>query len=158
MQPCLYIVLRNDMASMTPGRACAQASHATSLFEGYMNQAPPDVAGHWRGVRKSRYLTWAIGPRKDNETFLDWIEHSRKFGTAIVLGADFDQLLRLKAQLECHNDTSSEDFKIDHGLVVDESYGVKDGAYRHLIEVPTALWVFGDPEVTKLMTKHLPLF
>lgn len=29
----LYILMRDDMASMTPGRACAQASHATSLFE-----------------------------------------------------------------------------------------------------------------------------
>ena len=32
MTPLLYILMRNDMDSMNPGKAMAQASHASNQF------------------------------------------------------------------------------------------------------------------------------
>ena len=61
----LYILLRNDMASMTPGRAAAQSSHITSAFG-------LDCA-QWENKTQSSVDVW------ENET-------EDGFGTAIVLG------------------------------------------------------------------------
>lgn len=48
MSDVLYVIMRNDLASMNPGKACAQCNHAgtqfltltdKSLYTGWLNQA-----------------------------------------------------------------------------------------------------------------------
>jgi hypothetical protein len=62
----LYILMRVDLQSLTPGRACAQASHATNAF----------------------MKAW--GSREDVK---EWQKQTKQgFGTAIVLGVTLNQL------------------------------------------------------------------
>jgi len=63
---CLYILMRNDLGSMQSGRAAAQASHAASAF--------------WHKYGKTKDAqAWAASTPQG-------------FGTAIVLGATFEQI------------------------------------------------------------------
>lgn len=60
--PCLYIILRSDLASMTPGKAAAQAAHAANhLVHNF-------ASDHW-GV------DW-------------WLQEADGFGTTITLDGD----------------------------------------------------------------------
>lgn len=77
----LYILLRTDLLGMSPGRAAAQASHATSLFHEKMttlNYFSKDVV-HSRLI--SNYSTWK--------------SEAGQFGTTIVLGASARELHEL---------------------------------------------------------------
>lgn len=57
-----YIIVRNDMDSMTPGRACAQAAHAANACVKCVN---------------------------NNTRFVEWENQTNKgFGTTIVLQSD----------------------------------------------------------------------
>lgn len=65
----LYILMRTDMDSMNPGKACAQAAHAANAFVDFM---------HFSG------LTTATTEKLCNE----WREQTGLgFGTTIVLNA-----------------------------------------------------------------------
>lgn len=65
----LYILMRTDLDSLSPGRACAQASHATNAF---MKEWHEKIS---RGDVK------------------EWTKQTKQgFGTAIVLGVTLKQL------------------------------------------------------------------
>ncbi len=67
----LYILMRTDLPSMGPGRAAAQASHATSAF---MKSFGPDSKCYRQEVK-------------------NWIRMTKQgFGTAIVLGVTKEQI------------------------------------------------------------------
>lgn len=67
IEPILYILMRNDLASLNPGKACAQAAHAANdLEECYIRMGRYDRIKKW----------------KENRTF----------GTTIVLEAPWDEI------------------------------------------------------------------
>ena len=66
MTPVLYILMRTDLDSMNPGKAMAQASHASNAFISYW--------GH------------------DAETKAWQSETNQGFGTVLVLGVTEDQM------------------------------------------------------------------
>jgi peptidyl-tRNA hydrolase len=71
-----YIIVRNDMNSMTPGRCAAQAAHAA-------NQSVKSLKEHG-----------------GNMIVDEWEKETEKgFGTTIVLQADYDQLKVLEKAL-----------------------------------------------------------
>ena len=76
--PCLYIVMREDLWDLNPGKGMAQASHATSDFENY----EPLTGGIWDSL-----ATWCEG---------------RNFGTTIVLEAPINDFERI-AEATQHN-------------------------------------------------------
>lgn len=93
----LYILMRNDLDSMSHGRACAQASHAANVF------------AHDFGPGSKCY-------RKE---YKDWAKQTPQgFGTAIVLSA---------SMMNIDDIFKRGPFKrwIMKGLVVDPDYGVK---------------------------------
>lgn len=65
----LYILVRNDLQSLSSGRAIAQASHATSVFES------------------------CFGERSDVKDWKDQTDQA--FGTTIVLSASKDKIDKL---------------------------------------------------------------
>lgn len=67
--PVLYILIRNDLDSMNPGKAAAQASHAASAFA--LNSANDD---------SPEYQRWV------NET-------SQGFGTVLTLAVTENQMI-----------------------------------------------------------------
>jgi len=73
-EPTLYIIMRRDIPDMNPGKAMAQASHATSDFHRYES-------------------VWGI------PTYDEWTEE-RSFGRVILLSADLDVL---KSLIDTHS-------------------------------------------------------
>ena len=67
--PILYILMRNDLASMNPGKACAQASHAANAFALAMTSDP----------KNTLYQNWACSTIQG-------------FGTVIVLAVNEAQM------------------------------------------------------------------
>jgi hypothetical protein len=121
-EPRLYILMRTDMASMTPGRACAQAAHAQSEFEAYI-----DTAAH-------------AAQRVNTELFKDYDlwKGNYNFGTVIILGAEYSQIEYFFL----------ESFEGYRGRVIDPEYSVADGFFTHKVpNVLTCAWAFCDKEL-----------
>lgn len=67
--PALYILMRNDMESLNPGKSVAQGAHAANQFtHSYKESDPPD------------------------ELFEEWRRQGNGFGTTLCLGVNEIQL------------------------------------------------------------------
>ncbi len=113
--PVLYILMRSDMASLTPGKACAQAAHASTMLE--------------------CYLRWEGSMGKNQELYHEWSKGS-DFGTTIVISVKNDIYLYDYVK-------SAKDLKIVAGDVVDPSYPLADGEFTHKVPVVTCAYIFG---------------
>lgn len=137
----LYIWIRSDLASMTPGKAAAQVAHAASQAAFRVREMGGSI-GEVKDYHKKLYGEWENSPlfekspqsRYDNHCFYG-------FGTTIVLDgvdpATMDELYYShldKAQI-------SEVFR---GVIVDPSYPIRDGLVTHSIEALTCIWAFLD--------------
>jgi len=110
----LYVIMRNDMGSMSPGKACAQAAHAANA-----------VKHHFITKVKDKVLL---------EEFSFWETQTQQgFGTTIVLGAS-------EKEMKMVVDILKEKFV--SGIVHDPTYPVKDGNVMHLIPVDTCAYIF----------------
>ena len=120
MIPVLYILMRTDLASMNPGKAMAQASHAGSTF---VHNAEP-------------------GYNVDEELFNAWQrETPQGFGTVLVLGVTEVQMRTAVAV--------AESFGVDKfpcEIIHDPTYPLQDGDTTHFIPVDTCGYIFGDKE------------
>jgi peptidyl-tRNA hydrolase len=93
----LYILMRNDLDSLSPGRAAAQASHASNAF-----------------IHK-----FGPGARLHDNSVDEWQNQTNQgFGTTIVLSASLDQInVILKSKKLCQ--------KFIVGCVIDPDYAIK---------------------------------
>ena len=140
MDPYLLIIMRNDMTSMSPGRAAAQASHATSRFT--MLAEHPKRTHSW----DNDYLAWKESTPQD-------------FGTAIVVaasGGELDYLIKKAKKLMFLAET-----------IIDPDYSLRDGNTVHHLNIPTCGFIFMDTNSNLRHasrdnfiqeTKFLPLF
>lgn len=120
-QPILYILMRTDMDSMNAGKGMAQATHAA-------NQCVHEI-------RKSNNKTLQNMLKK-------WeAESGRGFGTCIVL--DIGDIHSLKAAMDSLN---VEDQKLPAccGIVLDDTYPLKDGDVVHYLPIQTCGYAFID--------------
>ncbi len=140
-QPYLMIIMRDDLASMTPGRAAAQASHATSHFTMEMEAKSDDYANE--DTRKMtrdvhQYRVWKSSTAQD-------------FGTTIVCRAN-EELMK----------STIDDASLEYstGIIIDPTYGVRDGKVTHYVQLETCAWIFIDsPDMESFyQLKKLPLF
>jgi hypothetical protein len=69
MDPRLYIIMREDLPDMNPGKGMAQAAHAQADFDFYAQKNEP-------------------------EGYRDWLG-DRSFGTTIVLSATKEQIFHI---------------------------------------------------------------
>lgn len=108
--------MRSDMVSLNPGKVAAQACHAANKF-----------------VKSCTY----------KKSLKEWEEQSdgQGFGTTIVLDAKY--LSDIIDTIEEIKDGA--DF-LDAGIVLDQTYPVRDGEVTHLIPVKTCGYVFGKKE------------
>ena len=120
MTPVLYILMRTDLDSMNPGKAMAQASHASNAF---VSNAEP-------------------GYNIDEELFNAWQQSTPQgFGTVLVLGVTEAQM-RTAVSV-------AESFGVDRfpcDIIHDPTYPLQDGDTTHLIPVDTCGYIFGDKE------------
>lgn len=71
--PVLYILMRNDLASMNAGKGMAQASHASNAFVRHMNREETS------DEQKKLFVKWEL-------------ETEQGFGTVLVLGVNETQM------------------------------------------------------------------
>ena len=120
MTPVLYILMRTDMESMNPGKAMAQASHASNAF---VSNAEP-------------------GYNVDEELFNAWQESTpQKFGTVLVLGVNEAQM---RTAVEVAESFGVDKFPCD--IIHDPTYPLQDGDTTHFIPVDTCGYIFGDKD------------
>ena len=118
-QPALFILMRNDMDSLNPGKAMAQASHATNDFMRRMESVLPT----------------------QRAIFENWEKEAGTFGTCLVFAGSEQQIRTAHASLQAREVGES---RIYSGLTVDPTYPVRDGEITHLVEIMTCGWLFGD--------------
>lgn len=121
----LYILMRTDMASMNPGKAMAQASHAYGALKVAIRHSlgQPEHAAH-----VSRYFAWQKQTDQD-------------FGTTIVLGGSEREIEDAVTFVKNY-----QGGQIIAGWVFDPTYPLVDGAVTHLVPVQTCAFVFGKKE------------
>jgi peptidyl-tRNA hydrolase len=125
----LYILMRTDLASMNPGKAVAQGTHAANqcVWEisqkmvAQMEQTPPSL-------------------QKDDDELAallkEWEDESGKgFGTCICLGVTERQM---RAKVE-----TAQRLGLHAGITHDPTYPLQDGDSFHLIPLDTCGFVFG---------------
>lgn len=132
--PILYVLARNDLDSLNPGKLAAQVNHAGTKFvyDAFKNDID------------------------DSKTELDimfksWIESANGFGTCIVLEAPIDKIEGLDKNPLFPPSTTMI------GVVKDPSYPVRDGAITHLIPLTTCAYVFGYKEDLSLIFSNFGL-
>jgi peptidyl-tRNA hydrolase len=120
MSAVLYILMRDDLDSMNPGKAMAQASHASNAFV-YGRK----LMRHGSPVNENLYQSW--------ET-----ETHQGFGTVLVLAVN-------QAEME-QAVTVAKIAELETGIVHDPTYPMQDGETCHFIPLDTCAYVFGDKE------------
>lgn len=144
MNPVLYILMRTDLDSLNdyPGKAVAQGSHATSLFE-----------KRCVAIEAETFACAGIC-----ELFREWNGQSvgnglsRGFGTTITKGAaNASEIKRLVDEAERTNGVIG-------GVMEDPSYPVRDGSMTHLIPLVSCGYLFGDRKDLDKIAGHLPLY
>lgn len=116
----LYIFMRNDLDSMSPGKACAQASHVTNLFEVL--------------AKKERFAGLEFAVDQWRKQSASMINGDSDFGTCIVLGGSSQQILETIRKY--HN------YGYLCGSINDPTYPLRDGKVTHLINIHTCSFVF----------------
>jgi len=117
----LYILMRTDLASLNPGKAVAQGSHATNLFVSQIEE-----------LRKG----WPEAPNV--EAYTAWLA-DRGFGTAITLGVSGAVLTDIIGQ--------AVDCGCIAGVCTDPTYPLRDGDVTHLLNLDTCGFIFGNREM-----------
>jgi len=137
----LYILMRNDLVSLTSGKAMAQASHASNAFI--------KEYGHMKDVK-----AWAA-------------ETDQGFGTVIVLTASKQQILDI-VLTDTIGDTIYDPtypyvVNAEIAGLINEKNHTADPIYKsdgsvvlHRSEL-TCAYVFGEKQHMKRIVGHLPL-
>lgn len=151
-EPVLYIIMRNDMESLNPGKLSAQCGHAVSMFHQKMNS-----------VKANSDL---------KSLFLEWLS-DRDFGTKIVLGADKGQIddicYSLKNKSNIANDIvydptypfwTTEEIA---NILIEYNIATHNGNIKnknHLLtrKELTCMYIFGDKNVISEYVIHLNLY
>lgn len=123
------------MASLNPGKACAQAAHAANQF----------VFTHGKKT-----------------SVKDWQLEAAGFGTTIVLMADEEKIVNVLDQITEQRESisrqlSNKSFDIYSDAVYDPTYPVKDGNTTHYINIITCAYVFGPVKEVSEFLNDIPL-
>ena len=122
-----YIIVRNDMDSMTPGRCAAQAAHAANQCVNVLK-----ATGH-------------------NVLCEEWEKQTPfGFGTTIVLQANMSMINLIEDALYSKN-------VLPFGVMEDPEYHIADGSVVHLLPVSTVLWILGRKSEVEPYVSHLEL-
>lgn len=117
----LYILVRNDMDSLTPGKACAQVAHAANVFMANMSKAlafPNDLE---------------LDRHPDYDEYVKW-GRRLYYGTTIVLsvtGKELGDLITKAIQAGYSTD-----------IITDPEYPLRDGETTHYFPCETCGYIF----------------
>ena len=143
--PVLYILVRNDMESMNPGKAMAQASHASNAFIYDIKSKKARLCAEDHEGEMEEFRTQiALADLWENET-------SQGFGTVLTLAVDEAQM-RAAA-------ISAQEAGFTAAVVHDPTYPLIDGNTIHYLPLDTCAYIFGDKNDQLLATivRNFPL-
>lgn len=136
-KPYLYILMRNDLASLNAGKAVAQGTHAANQMVGELRKQ----AGNALFYKPDSLIT-ALNV---------WEKEANHFGTCIVLAVN-------EAQMRASVAKALGDALPSHaGICHDPTYPLLDGKTLHLIPVDTCAYVFDYPARAKRHLVGYPL-
>lgn len=120
--PVLYILMRSDLASLNPGKAMAQATHAANAM-----------------VHRIKH--GGTVPSKHIKNLLTKWENSTKqgFGTCLVLDCIDDSTI-----LEAINQILNNSNNAIADIINDPTYPIRDGDMTHYVSLNTCGYVFCD--------------
>jgi peptidyl-tRNA hydrolase len=114
--PVQYILMRSDLDSMNPGKAMAQAAHASTVMTRAFENTPSM-------------------PQYDD--YVEWVKATKQgFGTCIVLDGKNDAVLDYVTREAIRTGIYAQ-------IIHDPTYPVSDGGVCHLIPVNTCVVLFG---------------
>lgn len=113
--PYLYILMRNDLASLNFGKAVAQGSHAA-------NQMVHEAVIKGKSDIDLRNI------------LIEWGMEANGFGTCIVLSVNEEQMRQTIAK--------AKENGLHAGITHDPTYPLQDGQSFHLIPLDTCAYVF----------------
>jgi len=124
--PVLYILMRNDLASMNAGKGMAQASHASNAFWKHINDTYFDLLED----------DDTVGLEIERLANIWQMDTNQGFGTVLVLGVN-------EVQMRTAVDIAE---KLDYvaGVVHDPTYPLVDGDFCHFLPLDTCAYIFGD--------------
>lgn len=123
-QPVLCIFIRNDMKSMNPGKAAAQASHCASMLEKTIHK--PETSD----AVKTLHEKWSG-------------ETSQGFGTALTFSIK-------EKDMKLLDDLYQGDMAFQHSIFEichDPTYPIQDGEVTHYIPINTGCYFFFDAAI-----------
>jgi hypothetical protein len=142
--PYLYILARNDLASLNPGKLAAQAAHAANVCQTVITDGR--MAGSKRGDKLAEL--WKI-----------WAG-DRGFGTTITLEVPATILDQIKEENGSHLFNWEDKRPLVFGVAHDPGYPVCDGSITHLVPLTACGFVFGDKNTmaVKSLTSGFKLY
>lgn len=136
-KPYLYILMRNDLASMNAGKAVAQGTHAANQMVGEL----------WKQSAQQLFYH----PGTIYAALEVWQKEANYFGTCIVLSVN-------EKQMRSSVDKAKSDDNPSHaGICHDPTYPLKDGETFHHIPVDTCAYIFDYPARAKRHLVGYPL-
>lgn len=145
MTAVLYILMRNDLASMNPGKAIAQGSHAANAFVYHFNGYAQEYNA--KPVREGIETATMNG-------FNEWERSTTQgFGTVLTLEAKMADIQSVVSIFKGLNYVA--------GVVHDPTYPIVDGDVVHHIPLDTCAYVFipnkEKDEFASMLLKRFPL-
>jgi len=128
-EPRLYILMRDDLDSLNPGKMVAQGVHAGNQFSAWMHRQ--------RGCPTEPHML-ALA--------LQWAEEGEDFGTTITLGVDG----RILPKIIEFAQKAGFPAKVTH----DPTYPLKDGSALHVLPLDTCGFIFGGKEALEPLLRH----
>lgn len=123
-----YLLVRNDLASMNPGKGFAQSDHAGTQM------VLKDMLG-WSAEHQAWVRRWA----NDGDGF----------GTVLSKGVSERTMIQAL--------DIAKRLGVPHATVLDKSYPLLDGETLHLIPLVTCAYIFGPKVLIENATRHLEL-
>jgi peptidyl-tRNA hydrolase len=130
--PVLWVIVRNDLSSMTSGKAEAHSGHAASAFH--------------------HKMCFLLEQDEINDDFLEWSDSTTQgFGTQINLSGGIDDIEAISQICKKEN--------ISYGVVTDPTYPFTPnpkintrafGFSSFTREEKTAMWIFGRSDDYKI--------
>ena len=140
----LYIMVRNDMKSMNPGKAAAQSSHASNQFVWDLT--------HPKSPLSPLYGKHPIHVEMLQKLHKNWVADRRGFGTVLTLGGTLQQI---GASLSRARNSGNP--QILYAWVTDPDYPVVDGNVVHHVSIDTCAYLFGFLDPVQNMVNEMEL-
>lgn len=145
MNETLYILMRNDMDSLNPGKAMAQACHAANAFIHTVNKG---------------YTDQFMINDESQHSVRNWANQTNQgFGTTITLAGNIADITQTIIELNSFNKKITNSITKSFGeLILDPTYPLLDGVTLHLIPVITCAYIFApdrtDSKIMDLLSKY----